>query len=317
MLASPVIIYENPNYGGSNMTLGYGGASNIGTRGFPNDALSSLKVAPFTQVKLYDDSVYKGATITINGPATIPDLGSYQGGKLNNAVTSLIVTRLEPTIDTKVACCTGANGTGQCGEFVPGTPGCDAVMKLFCTADNMGNPICRTWCQNHTDICDVPMFAYCDAHADDPFCACIKSPANTKGIINPKCADAKCMTGGYLTTNMSRTACPNIVDCSVQAGLQNNGVSIGSGTSIVQNCGQSTDTGSATVTPLNTIPVIPPDALAAGAAGANSPFSLSMIFLFKFVLLIAVGVGVYALNMSDAPTLVSKSRPTVKRPAPK
>jgi hypothetical protein len=156
---------------------------------------------------------------------------------------------------------------------------------------NMSLPACKQWCKNQSGTCDEAAVAYCLANPTDPFCSCLSSKALTKNIVNPKCVDAACISAGYLTSNMKSTACPSIIDCSIQADLRNSGVTLVSTATIDQNCGTSTNPGTGTIT--------------APTSGNNivsdSPdlFILIMVLLFLFVCII--GLMAYYLSTSSKP----------------
>lgn len=218
--------------------------------GFPNDALSSIKIAPFTKVSLYCDGAYGGCRFDYMGPMEIPDLGAVG---FNDSMSSMQVIPLPPTIDSQIACCNGTSDAYQCGKYVPGSAACVDSMTQYCST-NLSDPKCKAWCKDNTAICDQYVQTYCDSHPSDPYCACVKSPAKGVGGINPKCIDANCLNTGYLTTAMKNTNCPSIIDCSIQTTLANTGIIFSNTTPIQQNCGNTTvvaQPGSTVVSPPN------------------------------------------------------------------
>lgn len=103
---------------------------------------------------------------------------------------------------------------------------------------------CKEWCIANPAECDSSAQQFCAAHPSDPFCACLTSNyANPKLGINPKCVDPKCLKPGvYLTHNMARTACPDVVTCEVQNQIISSGLSLHTNIPIQQNCGSQTNT---------------------------------------------------------------------------
>ena len=239
MTSYPVQIWEGYNYTGSNASLNYGQYANVNLIGIPNDSLSSIKVAAFTSVTLYDNANFGGDRIVIVGPKEVPSLSNYTGG-MNDRTTSIDVVFLEPSGDTKANCCTGAGGGLECGPYANESNECNfRAMPGYC-ANNMADPRCQSWCRAHPVQCNQMALVFC-ASAEgqsSPFCSCINSPANAKNIINPKCIDKSCLDSGYLTPNMRDTACPSIIDCSVKATLNNSGIILSNNIPVQQNCGQ-------------------------------------------------------------------------------
>lgn len=228
--------------------LDYGSYPMPNNIGIPNDSISSIKVAPFTKVTLYADYNYGGSNISIYGPKEIPDLSVYGGG-FEDVTSSIIVTRMEPTIDVKMACCQGQTASYECGEYQPGTATCANVIAQYCDASHMGEAQCQAWCRQNPAQCDNVAVQYCNTNPSSPFCTCLKSPANVKGIVNPKCVDKQCLDTGYLTSAMQNTNCPSIVDCSVKTELANSGVILSNTIPVQQNCGNTTGVTPYTPTP--------------------------------------------------------------------
>lgn len=285
----PVTLYEDVGYGGISAGIGYGNYSNITSAGFPNDAVSSIKVAPFTKVVLYENTGFTGQSLTLYGPVDIPNLWEYKT-RFEDIASSMQVIRMEPTPETKIACCTG--GGYQCGEFAPGSGACNSFTSGFCSqAANIANPYCKTWCRSNTATCDPAVIAYCASNPTDPYCACLASPANTKGVINPKCADLKCLTSGYLTSSMAVANCPPIVTCEAKVVLENSGVSLSNSIPVQQNCGNTVaiaPDGTPILAPAGNVSV-QTSALAAQPANSH----LFLLFVLFILLSALVGLGFY------------------------
>lgn len=244
---SKVILYKDPNYGGTSVIVGVGRVADIAdATGLPRNSLSSLKVAPFTKVTLFSERNLGGNYVSIEGPAEIPDLRRYADG-FNDKTESIVVEHLPPTKDAVVKCCTNNTDPAACGPYTAGSSLCDAAIASSCE-NTMGSSFCQSWCRDHPELCDKQVIAYCAKNPRDPYCACILSKAT--GVANPKCVDDKCVRFGYMTTNMQRTPCPTVIDCSIQATLINNGVSLSTVVPIEQNCGNSSNT---TVTKKTTV----------------------------------------------------------------
>jgi len=249
-MSYPVTLYVGNNYSDESQGVDYGDYPWLPTIGFPNDALSSLKIAPFTKVSLFCDGSYGGCRFDYLGPMEISDL---RATGFNDSASSMQVVPITPTLETQINCCNGTSSAYQCGKYVPGSATCTDSMTQWCST-HMSDPKCKSWCTNNTAICDPFAQTYCDQNPTDPYCACIKSPAKGIGGVNPKCIDAACLAGGYLTTAMKNTNCPSIIDCSIKTTLENTGIIFSNTTPIQQNCGNTT-----VVAPPGTTVVVPPN----------------------------------------------------------
>lgn len=259
MTSYPVIVYEADDFNGRSAKFAYGQYPDMSLTGVGNDVVSSMRVAAFTLLELYEHSYYKGRKVTIKGPMDVSSLRFYQG-EFNDYTSSIKVIRLEPSYATKLACCAG-NG-GLCAEFAPGSARCEATMLDYCTvAGGMGTPQCQSWCRANPAKCDNAVIKYCASNPTDPFCTCILSPAQTKGLVNPKCIDRKCLDTGYVTSNMLSTNCPSMVTCSITAALANSGLILSNTIPIQQNCGNTTVVAPPPVKPGVPV-VIPPPVVA-------------------------------------------------------
>lgn len=286
MSQSPVILYKDPNYASTSVSLKPGKYENIATAtGMPKNAVSSVRVPVFTAVTLYSELIYGGNSIRIVGPAEIPDLRKYATG-FNDKTASVIVEALPPNEKQLLSCCSaGALGDkttigDACGPYSPESAQCKSTIASYC-AKNMSSPFCQSWCRNNTEICDAPVIAYCKKNPKDPYCSCINSKAGK--IANPKCVDSKCITYGYLTTNMARTACPDLIDCSIKTKLLNSGVSLATVIPVEQNCGNGDSQGGtpASTTQTNNSPTLTLDSRL-----------VLLLLLIAFVLIIIGGVAV-------------------------
>jgi hypothetical protein len=285
-----------------NWPIKYGSYPNLGTIGIPDDAISSVKIAPFTRVILYTDTGLRGQQLVLDGPAQIPDLARVtdSGGNWDDRTSSLAVISTPPTPQQISSCCLGTATSYDCGQYVAGSQVCTEALRGYCTgtnsvggkvgAPNMNLPTCQSWCKLNPTICDSAAIDYCSTPqgsitqlggpggSGTAFCSCLNSPAVSKNIINPKCADRKCIDTGYLTTNMQQANCPNIIDCSIQANLANSGVEIARSVAIDQSCGNApgatTTSTTNTPTPTNT----------------TSPNTVTiLVFLAVFILLVVLG----------------------------
>jgi len=174
-----------------------------------------------------------------------------------------------------------------------------ATIQNYCV-NNIGDPRCRAWCSNVAaagdGTCDTAVRAWCELNPADQYCACIKSPLqNPKLGVNPKCNDAKCLAGGYLTQNMMMTACPDITDCSILIPMSNSGVQL-AGVNVTQTCGNKpVVTGS---TGLNNGTTVTPTGPTGGSSAAPAaPISTQLILVL--LVLIAIIVSVVAFFYAD------------------
>ena len=243
----PVTIYTLNDYAGSTGSLPYGRYPSMDRTGIPNDSMNSIKVAAFTTVILYFDPNFQGRATLLVGPVNIPSFGVYQG-QISNAISSLIVTRNEPTMDTKLKCCQGSLPDYSCGEYVPGSSMCSSNTATYCST-HMGDPYCQSWCRSNTILCDKPVTDYCAINPNDPYCSCVNSIASKANIANPKCVDIKCLDTGYLTTSMANTNCPSIVTCDIVVQMQNAGIILSNKIPIQQNCGANSTSSVKTIGP--------------------------------------------------------------------
>lgn len=233
------------------------------------------------------DSInFNDAAIVIYGPMDIPDLRFYQNG-WTDRIESIIVKEIKPTLAVKAKCCQGLSPPNECGKYVAGSLLCKDIMGEYCST-NMRDAKCQSWCKSNTEICDNSVIAFCNKNPTHPYCTCIKSPAQTKGLVNPKCVDAKCLNTGYLTTAMKNTNCPNIVDCSIVNTLNNTGVILNYQVPIQQNCGGK-DSIRAPITQ-------PPPIPAGPKIGTSDNIELNtdtiLLFLIIFIVFIAVLMGI-------------------------
>lgn len=239
-MAYPLVVWENTNYTGQSANINYGSYATTTLVTIPTKTISSLQVAAWTQVILYDGVAYTGSSITINGPAQIPDLSTYSTN-FNDKTQSIAVTQLIPTTAQQMSCCNGTTSPVGCGQYVPGSATCTSAITANCTSQaGLSTAFCQSWCKDNPAICDTAVNTWCNTHPTDPYCSCLKSPAQVKGIINPKCVDQKCITGGYLTTDMINSNCPSVVTCTIKNSLTNSGVIISNEVPITQNCGNTT-----------------------------------------------------------------------------
>lgn len=276
------ILYKGRNYSDTAVKLGPGRYEDIATAsGMPRGAVSSIKVAAFTAVTLYSERVFGGKSIRIQGPDEIPDLSRYSTGFDDKTASVIVESTATPA--TLLRCCT-TPGMDKCGDYVAGSPMCEKIVGDHCVA-NIGSPYCQQWCRKNTERCDSAVIAWCAKNPNDPYCTCINSKAGK--IANPKCVDAKCIRTGYMTTGMERTACPDIIDCSIRAKLINNGVSLATIVPIQQNCGGTSDT------QVTTSQDIPP-------ATTASP-SMTILILLFFVVLVAIALAIYVLGDDSPP----------------
>lgn len=324
MSSFPVTLWQGYNYATPSVNLNYGNYPTVATIGIGNDTLSSLSVKAFTQLIIYAATNYGGTFVTINGPIAIPNLGIY--GNFNDKMSSIKIIRMEPTPTVKMACCDGSGAQSTCGEYAAGSVTCPAVISQFCTAANMNDPRCQSWCRANTALCDTRVIEFCRLNPLSPFCTCINSPANVKGIINPACIDKKCLVSGYTTTNMKQTACPSIVNCAVSTALTNSGVIMANTIPVQQNCGNTTvvQTPAPAPAPVVKTPVTAPISKPVVISGvplstgtisntsttpiatapvATAPVtsSYAMLFFFFFIVLIAIAAAFAVKHAQVAP----------------
>ena len=250
----PLQIFTESNYRGFSANLGYGKYKDNKDIGFIDNSVVSLKIAPFTMVFLFENTDFTGKNIVLVGPKEIPWLGGYGDGYMNKRASSYAVIYQEPNVDFQLKCCKGEESAYKCGEFTPGSGKCANSMSNYCSADKLNEPLCQSWCKQNPTLCDPRAIEFCNANPTDPFCTCLKSPAAIKGVINPRCVDRKCLDTGYMTSGMQQTQCPSMVDCSVQAVLNNSGVILSNTIPVQQNCGMPTPV---QTVPTNPVPVTP------------------------------------------------------------
>jgi len=82
---SSVILFYDANFGGRAQLLGPG-TYNVGDLTVGNDAISSIAIAPETQVTVYTDNALLGNSKTFSSSA------SYVGDDFNDRASSLVVT---------------------------------------------------------------------------------------------------------------------------------------------------------------------------------------------------------------------------------
>ncbi len=276
-MSAPLILYDKRDYDttGPWTSLGYGTYGYIGDVGMPNDSISSMVIAPFTKVTLFEDNGFLGANIAFTGPRSIPRLGDLGW---EDRVSSLKIVRVEPTDTQKMNCCQGITPAYQCGEYAPGSATCSTATAAYCNASRLGEAYCQSWCKQNPAQCDTAAAAYCEANPSVPFCSCLKSPAAIKNIANPKCVDKTCLESGYLSSAMLATNCPAVVDCSISTALANSGVVLANNTSIQQNCG--------TTTPVVTTPTVE-----SSETNLSDTYIILMAFML-FVIITLLGVSI-------------------------
>ena len=280
----PCTIFEDTGYRGLKMELTVGSYSNIGLMGFPNDAISSIKVGHWTEVTIYEDSAFRGRSYTITGPKEIPDLSRVAANwGLEDSVTSLKVVAIAPPLTKQMACCKGTDLASTCAEFQPGSGACEAAMGLYCTADKLGEPQCQEWCS--TNNCDGAVVEYCQKHPEDVYCSCVLSTVAAKNIVNPKCVDETCLRHGYLTQNMRQTLCPTVINCDMQVAIEQSGTSVFSSIPLEQNCGVDANT-TQTVTETR----------------SSASESNWLLYLLLFVLVIMIALAAFPDDDNDSTT---------------
>ena len=180
----------------------------------------------------------------------------------------------------------------ECTQFCFGSTQLDTWMPIVIdkTKCCMGiddlhssQEVCDTLWQNPA-VCDQHMIQFCTNNPDSSYCTCLTSPIKQ---FNPLCVDGECLKGGYVTQNMTKLPCPNVIDCTTQILLGEAGRDISLGQNqIIQNCGRppSDDTNGG-----NDIPPIPP------APPASNPVlnqtTTILVLIFLLVLFIALMGG--------------------------
>lgn len=309
MSTYPLIVYSDDKFGGQFSSVGYGNYPNSASMGISNDSISSLKLAAFSRATFYEDLDYKGTNFVIYGPLDIASLPAY--GNFNDKITSMKVERIEPNDSTKLSCCDGTTSGYKCGEYTPGSALCAATIANYCPS-HLGEARCQSWCKTNTAACDAGVVSYCNANPTSPYCTCIRSPAATNGVMNPKCVDRKCVDTGYMTTGMLASGCPSIVNCDVKVQLDNSGITLANIIPIQQNCGA---TGS-TTNPSNPKPLpspVPiPTPVVPQSTIMQSIFlyiqkNILMIVLFLFLVICAIGLYDYFGDEKSSDGSVSNS----------
>ena len=186
-------------------------------------------------------------------------------------------------------CSSGANMWGNmCSQWGPN----EQKKQEFCNSGtNFSTPQCKEWCMRRNPDgttnfgkCDTSARYYCgpNGNPNDPICACINSQV-TK--YNPACVDAKCATGGYLTSTQSALQCPTIVDCSIVLDLQSKGVqTVGN---ISQNC-----TADGATNTSNTAPVTPVSQPESQEFSTANKIIVTLLLILITVIILAVLIGI-------------------------
>jgi hypothetical protein len=286
MAAWPLTIYKDKSYGGVFANLTYGNYGDLGTStGVPRNSISSLRIQPFVKVTLYTETYFTGKMFVIIGPSDMPDLSLFYGN-INDTIASIKVEAITPSLITQVNCCRGQTPSYQCGPYMPSSQTCTESLREYST-QNLHLNESKEWCKSHPELCDTAVIGYCQRYPDDPYCSCINSPANVKGVVNPKCVDRKCITSGYLTSSMLATPCPTVINCDIQTQLYNSGVVLSNQIPIQQNCG-TTGTMTSSVT---TIPT--------SSTSTNNVKYIIVFLLIIFVIVMAIVFAALAISWGD------------------
>jgi hypothetical protein len=282
-------VWDSSDYNGGAATIDYGDYKTLSGTGISDNQISSLKVAPFTTVIVYEETHFGGKSTTIVGPKDIPNLDSIN---MNNRISSMKVVKVVPPLDVLFDCCTGTKPTG-CGSYIPNTPLCDSIIQNYC-AGNMHNSFCKQWCKEGSR-CDDIVMRYCATPVgrNDTYCACINSPANSTNV-NPKCVDRNCLQSGYLPNTMMKTACPAIITCEANVQLINSGVILSNTIPIQQNCGGGTTTKTVTYSTKAPTTGTKTSTFTKKQPTTSTIFTPMMILLFViFMVIIGVLIMVY------------------------
>lgn len=141
-------------------------------------------------------------------------------------------------------CAQGTNivSDASCVNWANVYPKESKELRLRSVAADPTNPsnvsYCKSLANNGDSSCDQIYINYCSTHPADPLCSCINSKAIVPGIVNPACIDKTCLTGGYITSAMIASKCPDVITCNMQVNLQNSGFSLGSSVTNKQTCGK-------------------------------------------------------------------------------
>lgn len=317
MSTYPLIIYSDDKFGGQFSSVGYGNYPNAAAMGIGNDSISSLKLAAFSQATFYDDYDFSGASFVIYGPVDIASLPSY--GPFNDRISSMKVARVEPSDTLKMSCCDGTTPSYQCGGYAPGSALCTAAIANYCPT-HLGEARCQAWCKVNTAACDAGVVSFCNSNPTSPYCTCVRSPAATAGVMNPKCVDRKCIDTGYMTSGMLASGCPSIVNCDVKVQLDNSGITLANIIPIQQNCGggvttnptnpkpSPTPTPTPTPTPVNPItqqPIPVPVQSTKNLLFLSIQQNIYAIVLFLFVIVCAIVAYDYFGDDKNSPPNVN------------
>jgi hypothetical protein len=126
----------------------------------------------------------------------------------------------------------------------------DKTMCCMGDSSTYSQSVCGALWANNAQ-CDSYMGNFCANNPTDSRCSCIEASSTSSGV-NPKCFSAQCIQHGYLTANMKSTACPNIITCSQQVILQNEGHTVDTSIVPAQSCGNTTAPVVPTTTPTTT-----------------------------------------------------------------
>lgn len=128
--------------------------------------------------------------------------------------------------------------TALCKEWLNARPN-DARQSMveYC-ATRLNNETCRSFCRDpaNTTACAAIVAKYCNANPTADFCACLKSDVKSKVGVSPKCINSDCVVSGYKPIDMLYDKCPDIINCEIQALINNSGISISPEFVIEQNC---------------------------------------------------------------------------------
>lgn len=272
-----VTFYKDKMYGGQAYNVYKAGSvAKCSDVGIPNDEISSLKVARYVTVTLYQHDTFTGETRTYTGPAEIDISNTW-----NDKMTSFRIVYTPPTMEFKVRCCKGLENREACEQY---------------------------WVNDPSFSCDGIMADYCNSNPTDAACICFKSEIPSAHCFDQRCTNTNAYKTQFMRENVAK--CPAYMDCrqylSLSESAKNN---ILQGVSQQQHCtinttnntggGSAPPTTTQTTTTQNNTNTVPDAGGAAPTSPAQSAMSTNVLIIILIVVVIAVGLAIVLLIGDD------------------
>jgi hypothetical protein len=182
----------------------------------------------------------------------------------------------------------------KCHEYASAFPNqIFEIRKNYCNASRIQNDqYCRNWAGSGDTagkIDSLMVTNFCQQFPKDPLCTCVLSE-----IDCPNKFDINCIRKlGYRTTDMIKTPCPNIMNCTQFVSLSPGAQALA--TNVEQNCTSITNTGSSSGGPKpGPAPVVVTNNNDLGAIIPTWAW-----FLIALIIFVLVGGGVYFAFFSE------------------